>query len=200
MKIAGKNLKADYRNHVLRWRVCIKCDMARFRDKIVLGRGRLPCDVLFIGEAPGLSEDTIGEPFVGRAGQLLEKWIDAALISCGRFDAAITNVVACRPTEYVGGDNRKPTPLECSNCKPRLLEMLYMAQPKLIVALGKTAENYLLKSGILREAMALSAKVVALRHPAYVLRHGGDGSDTNVVERERLRRYISDLCLNLRRR
>lgn len=178
VKIKSQVLSVSYREHYHKWRSCRRCSIGCYRDKIALVSGRIPAHVLFIGEAPGMAEDVLGRPFVGPAGQLLNRWIDHS----GMYPYAITNLVACRPTDCIGGDNRQPTPLEISHCHARLLELFYMVQPKLIVAVGRVAENNLLT----REATAMQATIAAIKHPAYVLRCGGEDSNADKTERKRL--------------
>lgn len=189
MKCIGKTLRQNWRDHRNRWLACQRCEFAKFRDRLVLGRGKLPADVLFIGEAPGKSEDTIGAPFVGPAGKLLQQWIDTSIQRVSAYDYAITNLVACRPTDRVGGNNRTPSTEEVRNCQPRLTEIMYMAQPKLVIAVGRVAEERLI--GMMRECMALSATMAALQHPAYVLRVGGEGTDADKTNRDVLTTLIS---------
>src|SRR4030042_5218068 len=110
--------------------LCRKCEIARNRTKVVPGEGAENADIMFIGEAPGFHEDQQGLPFVGRAGQLLNKSL--SLIHLERKDVYIANVIKHRPPE-----NRDPLPSELDACRPYLLEQIQIIEPKVIVALGR---------------------------------------------------------------
>src|SRR6516162_8166011 len=125
---------------------CVRCKaLASTRTQTVFGVGRVDPDVCFVGEAPGEQEDYQGRPFVGAAGQLLDKIIAA----CGlkREDVYICNILRCRPP-----GNRKPTAEEAGNCQEYLERQIELVRPKFICALGGTATTYLLgeKMGITR--------------------------------------------------
>ena len=109
---------------------CDKCRLAGTRTNVVFGVGDPNADLMFIGEAPGRDEDEQGEPFVGRAGQLLTDIIKAMKLT--RDDVYIANIVKCRPPE-----NRNPEPDEIESCRPFLERQVALIQPKVIVALGK---------------------------------------------------------------
>ena len=140
------------------------------RTKVVFGVGNPNADLMFVGEAPGADEDIQGEPFVGRAGQLLTKIIEA--IGMQRSDVYIANVIKCRPP-----GNRNPEPDEVERCEPFLFRQIDMVKPKVIVALGKFAAQSLLKTtdpitrirG--REYKFRSAILMPTFHPAYLLRN-----------------------------
>ena len=116
---------------------CHLCDLSKTRQKVVFGEGNPSAEIMFVGEAPGASEDSTGKPFVGRSGELLTKMIENVLL-VSRNDVYITNIVKCRPP-----GNREPTPSEAYTCKPYLLKQIELIKPKLIVALGGTAYFYL---------------------------------------------------------
>lgn len=198
MKIKGKTLKQNWRDHRTRWLACQRCAFATFRDRLVLGRGKLPADVLFVGEGPGKSEDVIGEPFIGPAGKLLQRWIDESIARVQAYEYAITNLVACRPCNRVSGDNRMPSVEEVRNCQPRLTEIMYMAQPRLIIAIGRVAEERLLN--MMRECMSLSATLAALQHPAFVLRRGGEGRPEDKKNRDVLTSLIKRMIWSRERK
>jgi len=153
------------------WKLCRKCDLHKTRKNVVLGAGSAPADVLFIGEAPGKSEDLLGMPFIGPAGKLLSAMIDMALqwSSLGTKPRIyITNACACRPTDSPLGENRQPTGDELWACYQRLeWECKQIARPKVVVFLGKVADA---------AARKLFPSATALQHPAYILRQGGIGS------------------------
>ena len=132
---------------------CMKCEhLVQSRTQVVFGVGNPDAEVMFVGEAPGADEDLVGEPFVGKAGQLLTKIIEA--MNFRRADVYIANILKCRPNTPPGEPgNRKPTPAEMNVCKPYLLQQIEIIQPKVIVALGATAVEGLLgmeKAGITR--------------------------------------------------
>jgi uracil-DNA glycosylase family 4 len=149
---------------------CSRCKLHRLgRTQIVFGVGNPNADLMFVGEAPGADEDIQGEPFVGRAGQLLTKIIEA--IGMKREDVYIANVLKCRPP-----GNRNPEPDEVEQCEPFLLRQIDTIKPKVIVALGKFAAQCLLKTSDPitrlrgREYKYRDAILMPTYHPAYLLR------------------------------
>ena len=116
---------------------CTRCELCRERTNIVFGVGDPHARIMFVGEGPGADEDAQGEPFVGRAGQLLNNMIQAMGIR--REDVYIGNVVKCRPPK-----NRTPEPGECVTCGPFLMRQILVVRPEIIVALGATAAKFLL--------------------------------------------------------
>jgi uracil-DNA glycosylase family 4 len=150
---------------------CQRCKLhALGRRQVVFGVGSPDADLMFVGEAPGADEDLQGEPFVGRAGQLLTKIIEA--IGLKRGDVYIANVIKCRPP-----GNRNPEPDEVERCEPFLFRQIDMVKPKVIVALGKFAAQSLLKTNDPitrlrgREYRFRSATLIPTFHPAYLLRN-----------------------------
>jgi DNA polymerase len=140
------------------------------RTQVVFGAGNPNAKLMFVGEAPGGDEDRQGEPFVGAAGQLLTKIIEA--IELKRSDVYIANVIKCRPP-----GNRNPEPVEVATCKPFLLQQVDIIRPKVIVALGTFAAQTLLETDT--PISRLRGRVQALRggislvptfHPAFLLR------------------------------
>ena len=157
---------------------CVKCpNLVGSRKQVVFGVGTMDAELMFIGEAPGADEDEAGEPFVGKAGQLLTKIIQAMGVS--REHVFIANILKCRPdTPGQTAGNRKPTPLEMETCIPYLHEQIDLIQPKALVALGSTAfEGLLGKStvGITKiRGQWQSFRGIPLMptyHPAYLLRN-----------------------------
>jgi uracil-DNA glycosylase len=148
---------------------CVRCPLHQGRTHIVHTEGDLRSRLMFVGEAPGADEDASGRPFVGRAGQLLNKIIEA--IGMKREDVLIGNVNRCRPP-----GNRQPTTEEARTCKPFLLREINIARPDVIVVLGNTAMKNLLdtKEGITRLRGQFQdykgIKVMPTFHPAYLLR------------------------------
>lgn len=148
---------------------CQRCKLAPLRTKLVFGVGNPNADLLFVGEAPGADEDAQGEPFVGKAGQLLTKMIEA--MGYRREDVYICNVLKCRPP-----GNRNPEPDEVAACEPFLKKQLAAIRPRMIVALGKFAVQCLLRDdspisrlrGNFRTYEGIP--LMPTFHPAYLLR------------------------------
>jgi uracil-DNA glycosylase family 4 len=153
-----------------RARECRRCGLAAQRAQVVFSSGDPRSTLLLVGEAPGVEEDALGEPFVGKAGRLLDKMLEA--IELGRQDVCVTNVVKCRPP-----GNRDPSPEEIKACLPILGHQLDLLQPALICALGRVAAQTLLGTdaplNALREKWHHrgSARVIATYHPAALLRN-----------------------------
>jgi len=129
-----------WEEHVDKWKDCQRCPLAQQRGNICLARGTLPAAVLFVGEAPGSSEDTLGLPFVGPAGQLLDQIIERALPTGTSY--ALTNLVACYPREAKSRGDNEPERGEILECRPRLIEFVNIARPKLIVLVGNLTDHY----------------------------------------------------------
>jgi DNA polymerase len=149
---------------------CTRCKLHRLgRQQIVFGVGHPSAALMFIGEAPGHDEDVQGIPFVGRAGQLLTKIIEA--IDLTRDEVYIANIVKCRPPE-----NRNPEPDEVAACEPFVFRQVQAIQPKVIVALGTSAAQTLLRTkdpiSRLRGNVFQygNARLIPTFHPAYLLR------------------------------
>jgi uracil-DNA glycosylase len=151
---------------------CTKCPLAKTRTQVVFGVGNPEADLMFVGEGPGEQEDLQGEPFVGRAGQLLTKLIEG--IGFTRADVYIANVLKCRPP-----GNRDPLPAEIEACHPYLAAQLAFIAPRVVVTLGNFATKLLLdtKEGITklrgREFAFGDAVLIPTFHPSAVLRNGG---------------------------
>lgn len=149
---------------------CTRCKLCQDRTHIVFGVGNPHAQLMFVGEGPGRDEDLQGEPFVGRAGQLLTKMIEA--MGMKRSDVYIANIVKCRPP-----DNRYPEPEEVATCYPFLLKQISAIHPKVIVALGNLASQTLLetKKGIttLRGNFHdfKGIPLMPTYHPAFLLRN-----------------------------
>jgi len=148
---------------------CTRCRLHKGRTNLVFGVGNVNADIMFVGEGPGADEDAQGEPFVGRAGQLLNNMISAMGIK--REDVYIANVVKCRPP-----GNRTPENDECDTCSPFLLRQIEVIRPKVIVALGAVAAKNLLaindSLGNLRGRWYdfKGSRLLVTYHPAYLLR------------------------------
>ncbi len=150
---------------------CTRCDLHKTRTQTVFGTGSHNAHLLVIGEAPGADEDRQGEPFVGRAGKLLNEMLRA--IGLQREKVYIANILKCRPP-----DNRDPRPDEVICCEPWLQQQIALLQPKVILAVGRIAAQNLLKSDVRIGAMRgqrysygeNQIPVVVTYHPAYLLR------------------------------
>jgi uracil-DNA glycosylase len=157
--------------------VCEKCPhLAASRTQVVFGVGSIDAGLMFVGEAPGADEDAQGEPFVGKAGQLLTKIIETMGLS--RDTVFIANILKCRPdTPGQAAGNRPPTPAEMATCIPYLHEQIDLIQPRVIVALGATAV-----AGLLGKTVGITklrgnwqtyrgTPLMPTYHPAYLLRN-----------------------------
>jgi DNA polymerase len=167
---------------------CTKCaQLASSRTQTVFGVGNPDAEIMFIGEAPGADEDQQGEPFVGRAGQLLTKIIKA--MGFAREDVYIANILKCRPNMPAGSfGNRAPTPAEMQTCRPYLIEQIDIIQPKVLVALGAVAVEGLLGArGTMRELRGRwhsynGMPLMITYHPAYLLRNQSPSEKRKVWE------------------
>jgi DNA polymerase len=153
---------------------CRRCKLAPHRTHLVFGVGNADARLVFVGEAPGADEDAKGEPFVGRAGQLLTEIITKGM-KLRREDVYICNVIKCRPP-----GNRNPEPDEVASCEPFLLRQLEAIRPEVIVALGKFAAQTLLRSTTPISQLRgrwfdyHGIMLMPTFHPAYLLRNPGD--------------------------
>jgi uracil-DNA glycosylase family 4 len=149
---------------------CLKCPLGQTRTNFVFGVGNAKAEVVVIGEAPGADEDAQGEPFVGRAGQLLNKILDA--IHFKREEVFICNILKCRPP-----NNREPLPEEIELCEPYLWKQLEIIKPKMILCLGRVAGQSLLKTNETLTALRgkffdyRGIKLMVTYHPAALLRN-----------------------------
>ena len=153
---------------------CRRCKLHLGRTHVVFGIGNPNAKLMFVGEGPGRDEDLQGEPFVGRAGQLLTDIITKGM-GLTREDVYIANVVKCRPPE-----NRNPEPDEVASCEPFLKKQIELIRPKIIVALGKFAVQALLQSKVPITRLRgnwhtyMGIKLMPTFHPAYLLRNPAD--------------------------
>ena len=173
VEIKNEELKEIY----LEVKQCMKCEkLCKTRLNVVFGRGDENPDIVFVGEAPGADEDRLGFPFVGRAGKLLDKWIEELKIN--KYNFYIMNALKCRPPE-----NRDPLPEEKINCRNFFVRQLEILNPKIICALGRHGFGNLIEFdlktpfGKARNTVHYyknkdkSVPVIATYHPAYVLRN-----------------------------
>jgi uracil-DNA glycosylase len=150
---------------------CTRCGLSATRTQTVFGVGNTQADWLIVGEAPGAEEDRKGEPFVGRAGQLLNSMLHA--VGLAREQVYIANVLKCRPP-----GNRDPSPTEAAECLPYLEQQIALLKPKIMLAVGRIAAQNLLHTdktlGSLRQQVhrfgAASVPLIVTYHPAYLLR------------------------------
>ena len=183
--------------------VCEKCPhLVKSRTQVVFGVGNIDAELMFVGEAPGADEDLQGEPFVGKAGQLLTKIIEA--MGFPRGDVYIGNVLKCRPDMPPNEPgNRKPRPDEMATCLPYLIEQIGIIQPRVMVALGATAMEGLIGAkepmnrlrGRWHEFKGIP--LMATYHPAYLLRNQSISEKRKVWEDmlmvlERMEKPISE--------
>jgi DNA polymerase len=186
-----------------RVRACTRCpQLACSRTQTVFGVGNPDADLMFIGEAPGVDEDRQGEPFVGRAGQLLTRILKA--MNFKRNDVYIANILKCRPDMPAGSfGNRPPTPTEMQTCRPYLVEQINIIQPSVLVALGAVAVEGLLGTrATMRELRGRwhaynGIPLMITYHPAYLLRNQAPSEKRKVWEDmlqvlERLQQPISE--------
>lgn len=190
-----------------RIRACTRCEeLAATRTQVVLGEGPIPCPIVFLGEAPGAKEDELGKPFVGASGAILRAKAFKAGLREG--DYHILNTLKCRPP-----DNRDPTVEEMNNCKEFLILQLQAVKPKVIVALGKYAQAFLLRTNptVLRVTKNAGKvvqydtedhlgmtwkglpdiKLLMSFHPAYVMRNRGTDIDRAFVGHLKLARKLA---------
>jgi len=151
---------------------CTKCSLHRSRTKFVFGVGNENANIMFVGEAPGRDEDLQGEPFVGRAGKLLNKLLEE--FGLVRSDVYIANILKCRPPQ-----NRDPLPEEVAQCIPYLHRQIELIKPKILVALGRIAAQNLLNTKEALGKMRLrtwvyqNTPLIVTYHPAAILRNMG---------------------------
>jgi len=173
---------------------CRKCALAETRQNVVFGVGDPEAEVLFIGEGPGEQEDLQGEPFVGRAGKLLDDMLE--MIYLDRSKVYIANIVKCRPPH-----NRDPLRMEMDACMPWLREQTRLISPKIIVCLGRISATAIIDEGfkITRDHGKWfergGVKMMALYHPAALLRDESRRPET-FVDLKELQRVIKETCVH----
>jgi len=152
---------------------CSNCKLSEYRTNIVTTR----CinfidkiDICFVGEAPGMSEDVIGSPFVGVAGKFFETNLINKIYDVKKYSMAFTNIIMCRPTDKIGGENREPTKTEIKSCKDNFLNVLNELKPEIVVFLGIISKNAYLN--------LLKRKYICyyIIHPSALLQTGGVNS------------------------
>lgn len=173
---------------------CQKCNLAKTRKNVVFGDGNPNAEVMFIGEGPGQTEDETGKPFVGRAGQLLDKML--AGVGLSRNNIYIANIVKCRPPQ-----NRDPLPAEQEACIDWLRNQVSLIRPKIIVFLGRISAMKLMKPDfkVTKEHGQFFEKngvlMMGTFHPAALLRSPGNKPDA-FEDFRKLRDKIAEICEN----
>lgn len=170
-------MASKYQLHVTTWKHCTQCPLCETRKNVVLARGQVPADVLFIGEAPGNSEDALGKPFIGPAGKLLDHIIERAVELCAnRPTMAFTNLVACMPKEWkdhLGKVKIEPQEEHIKACSDRLNEFVRLCNPKVIILVGSLAQQHFVGNVDQHIAARIDSKelhVDSIVHPAAILR------------------------------
>jgi DNA polymerase len=165
-----------WEKHVAAWQDCKRCHLHKTRDRVVLARGDMPCDILYVGEGPGHSEDGKGLPFVGAAGKVQDGIIADALAAANvpGLTWAFVNLLGCIPLDSQGIDKVDRPPDECVRaCAPRLTECFALFKPKLVVCLGNDAADWLNGKRGHGGPVAPDVPRVKTVHPAAILRAGG---------------------------
>lgn len=156
---------SPWKRHVTEWENCDRCDLCSQRRRVVLLRGRVPCHVLFVGEAPGESEDVVGQPFVGPAGKLFSECVEQAMPSGGGLTVAFTNLVGCYPREAKDAGVNEPPVEAIKACGDRLRQVVELCKPQLIVCVGALSAKWTRK---LVDTEGI--KLLDVVHPAFILR------------------------------
>ena len=182
-KITTKSVHEQYKSYLKDWKDCTRCPLHCTRTQTVHFRGVLPCEVLFIGEAPGEVEDALGQPFIGPAGKILDALINELegrlLISPTKIPKwGICNVLAClpaklEPNELTGIDQvvgfREPSKEEVAQCLPRLERLIKLSGATKLILLGKVAAKWTYTAIVHQTGI----NVLEVWHPSYILRKGG---------------------------
>lgn len=160
--------KSPFQLHVLKWSDCQRCELKDQRSKVVHYRGSIPCNIMFAGEAPGMSEDVIGQPFVGPAGKLLDSIIAEATGGVN-YKIGFANLVGCFPRDVKETSNHAPPNPCIKACAPRLAELIAMARPEVLVRVGALSLKWMQMSKSLY-GVPDDVILVDIPHPAFVLR------------------------------
>jgi uracil-DNA glycosylase len=162
----GDRPLSKFSDHRDKWNSCMECGLWKTRKNVVLARGSIPCDILFIGEAPGTSEDAIGQPFIGPAGKMMDMIINRVLDAWHhRATWAFTNLVCCIPLGEDGTKTAEPNRESIQACASRLTEFIGIAKPKLIVRVGKLSTKWLASP-----SYRTNVPMVDVVHPAHIVR------------------------------
>jgi DNA polymerase len=171
---------------------CHLCQLSKSRKNVVFADGDINSDIMFVGEAPGMYEDELGLPFVGRAGELLTKMIENVLL-IKREEVYIANIIKCRPP-----NNRVPTQEEVDCCKEYIIKQIDIVKPKIIVALGTTSYQHLLNDNTpISKARGHilnfnGIKLIPTYHPSYLLRNPSAKKDA-FVDMKLVKRLLDDI-------
>jgi uracil-DNA glycosylase family 4 len=182
-------MPTPYEQLIEDWKGCTRCELHRGRNQVVFGRGSLPADVVFVGEAPGESEDTLGQPFKGPAGLDTRVGLDRIIRNSvpSHLRWAIFNLVGCIPRNSdLQGKADEPPAESVIACSPRLERFIQIASPRLIVAVGRHAEIALEPGYTHSVKIPREIRRIAIRHPAWCLRQS-----THVRDQETLRSEVS---------
>lgn len=164
---------SPYQRHKDKWKDCQECPLCKTRKQVVFYRGKIPCEILFVGEGPGDGEDTIGRPFVGPSGELIDKIVFTVL---GKEDGTLSrrvafyNLLGCWPVDENREKHKELPPESVMACTPRIQEFVKIAEPRVIICLGKESQDWL------RPGMKDNVKfhrdipLVYMVHPARILR------------------------------
>ena len=159
---------SPYQQHFNKWKDCTDCKLFETRKRVVLYKGKVPCDILFIGEAPGVSEDCIGLPFEGPAGQLLDSIISRAIPE--KYRLCFGNMLGCIPVDSQGKKAVEPDDADLEACSPRVSEIISITSPKFIVAVGKIPGDWLTPGYRHSVKRCASIPFQVIVHPAAILR------------------------------
>lgn len=219
-KPESANLKKPltvYQQHKEFWKDCTNCELHKTRTKVVIAKGKIPCHVLFVGEAPGKSEDHIGAPFIGPAGDLLAHILHESIDQYGRTEVnengddfwepylryAFTNLICCVPVDDEGNKQGAPPKPSIEACSPRLIEFIEICQPRLIICVGSIPRDWFdqdaKKSPFKFSNMNIQHEpdLAHIRHPSAILK--GDISQRNVQIQEAIV-DVSEACEDLLRK
>lgn len=186
LRILDADTRHAWREMFIAWDDCDRCPLSKSRGQVVHGRGELPADILFLGEGPGYSEDMLGYPFMGAAGNIFNRMLAASSLRSLGMSYFVCNTVGCRPTERRNGrdHNRPPTDDEQRSCRGRVDALFGMAKPAAVVALGKTADLWMRRYG------TAAIETLVLPHPSRI----GRECDPKAPERSLpFQRWVSTL-------
>ena len=155
---------SKWKTHKEKWSNCTLCELCETRNKVVLFKGKIPCEILFVGEAPGKSENMLGKPFMGPAGHLLDQMVTKAGLD--DYRRGYTNLVSCIPLDIDGEKLSDPDKEHIKACDDRLTEMIQMCKPKYLVAVGKLAHKFLVD----KRKKLKPGHYTTITHPGAILR------------------------------
>ena len=177
--------------HKDNWTACKLCDLCDTRSKVVLARGKLPCDVLIVARSPGSEDNALGKPLIGDGGKLLDEMIDEAKHYAGsEVRVAYTTLVACRSVDSITGKAADPTREYLEACKPRLRELVNIAKPRAIVMVGKFSQKWCPK--LIDHDFEFSVDII---HPDAMIQM--DASQRPLIE-QRTMLTLRDLFISMR--